>query len=61
MSDSNGSEHNQNMTTQKLFEHQIILRFDNPNIEQNPSIRSMILQLHGFGVVSIVGIDPRET
>jgi hypothetical protein len=61
MSNSSGREHNQNLITQKLFEHQIIRRFDDPNIEQNPFIKSMILRLHGFGVVNIVGIDIRET
>jgi len=61
MSNSSGREHNQNLTTQKLSEHQIIYRFDDPNIEQNPFIRSMIMWLHGFGVVNIVGIDLRET
>jgi hypothetical protein len=30
-------------------------------MEQNTFIKSMILWLHGFGVVNIVGIDIRET
>jgi hypothetical protein len=61
MLDSSSSEHNQNLTTQKLFEHQIVHRFDNSGIRQNPSLASLILWLHGFGVVSIMRIDPRET
>jgi hypothetical protein len=60
MLDSSSSEHNQNLTTQKLFEHQMVHRFDNSSIKQNPSLASLILRLHGFGVVSIMGIDPRE-
>jgi hypothetical protein len=60
MLDSNSNEYNQNLTIQKLFEHQILHRFDSPGIEQNPSIGSLILWLHGFNVVNIVGIDPRE-
>jgi hypothetical protein len=61
MSDSSNSRHDQNLTTQKLFEHQIIYRFDNPCIKQNPFVGSFILCLHGFGLVKIVGIDPRVT
>jgi hypothetical protein len=60
MLDSSSSEHNQNLTTQKPFEHQIVHRFDNSSIKQNPSLGFLILQLHGFGVMNIVGIDPRE-
>jgi len=61
MSNSSNSRHDQNLTTQKLFEHHIIYRFDNPNIEQNPFVGSLILCLHGFDVVKIVGIEPKET
>jgi hypothetical protein len=61
MLNSSNIEHNQNLTTQKLFEHKIVHRFDNSSIKQNPSLRSLVQRLHGFGVMSIVGIDPRET
>jgi hypothetical protein len=30
-------------------------------INPNPSLESLILWLHGFRVVRIVGIDPKET
>jgi hypothetical protein len=44
----------------ELFEKHVIHRFDSPSIDPNPSLRSLILWLHSFGVVSIVGINPRE-
>jgi hypothetical protein len=56
----NSSDSGHDLTTQKLFEHQIISRFDHRSIEQNPIVRSLKLCLLGFGVVRIVGIDPRK-
>jgi hypothetical protein len=35
-------------------------RFDNLGIDPNPSLGSLILKMHGFGVVNIVGIYPSE-
>jgi hypothetical protein len=57
---ANNSDHDQVLATWELFEQQVIRRFDSPNIDPNPSLRSLILWLHSFGVVSIMGIDPRE-
>jgi hypothetical protein len=61
MSNTSNNDHNKDLTTQKLFEQPVIRRFNNPCINPNPSLGSLILQLHGFGVVNIMGIYIKET
>ncbi len=53
------NDHDQVLATWELFEQHVIRRFHSPSIDPNPSLRSLILWLHRFGV-SIMGIDPRE-
>lgn len=57
---SYSNDNDQDLITQVLFEQHVIHRFDNPNMDPNPSLGSLILWLHGFGVVDILGIDLRE-
>ncbi len=38
----------------------MVCRFDKLRIEQSPYVRSLILWWWGFGVVNIIGIDPKE-
>jgi len=52
----NYSDSGHDLTTQKLFEHQIISRFDHRSTEQNPIVGYLKLCLLGFGVVRIVGL-----
>jgi len=59
-SNASNSDHDRVLTTWELFEQQVICRFDSPSIDPSPSLGSLILWLHGFRVMSIVRIDPRE-
>jgi len=56
MLESNSTNFAWELTTQEIFEHQITCQF-----EQAPLVRSLILRMFGFGVVRIIGIDPKET
>jgi hypothetical protein len=46
--------------TQEVHEQQIVNRFDYLSIRGGPQRGAVVLHLLGFGVVTIVGIDPEE-
>jgi hypothetical protein len=46
--------------TQEVHEQQIVDRFDYLTTRRGPQRRAVVLRLLGFGVVTIVGVDPKE-
>jgi hypothetical protein len=46
--------------TQEVHEQQIINRFDYLTTRGGPQSGAMVLRFLGFGVVTLVGIDPEE-
>jgi hypothetical protein len=46
--------------TQEVHEQQIVNRFDYLTSQGGPQRGAMVLRLLGFGVVTLVGIDPEE-
>jgi hypothetical protein len=46
--------------TQEIREQQIVNRFDYLTTQCGPQRGSVVLRLLGFGVVTLVGIDPNE-
>jgi hypothetical protein len=46
--------------TQEVHEQQIVDRFDYLTTRGGPQRGAVVLRLLGFGVVTIVGIDPEE-
>jgi len=45
---------------QEIREQQIVIRFDYPRGQDGPQIGAVVLHFLGFGVVTVVGIDPNE-
>jgi hypothetical protein len=60
MSSSNENEIELNDLTQEIHEQQLIVRFDYPRRRNEPQIGALILQMLGFGIVVIMGINPDE-
>ncbi len=60
MSWSSNSEFVQKLITQNIFEQQTIRRFDRPSFDQFPIVAILILRIWGFGMVHIMGIDPKQ-
>jgi hypothetical protein len=46
--------------TQEVHEQQIVNRFDYLTTQGGPQKGAVVLRLLGFGVVTLVGIDPKE-
>jgi hypothetical protein len=46
--------------TQHIHEQRIVLRFDYPRGKDGPQRGAVILHFLGFGVVTLVGVDPDE-
>jgi hypothetical protein len=46
--------------TQEIHEQQLVNRFDYLTIQCGPQKGSVVLRLLGFGVVTLIGIDPEE-
>jgi len=46
--------------TQHIHEQRIVLRFDYPRGQDGPQRGAAVLRFLGFGVVTLVGIDPDE-
>jgi hypothetical protein len=46
--------------TQEIREQRIVIRFDYLRGRDGPQIGAVILRFLGFGVVTVVGIDPDE-
>jgi hypothetical protein len=46
--------------TQEVREQRIVIRFDYPRGQDGPQRGVVVLRFLGFGVVTIVGIDPDE-
>jgi hypothetical protein len=60
MSSSSGEEVPVEEVTQEVHEQQLVERFDFYTMQNRPQRRAIILRFLGFGVVSIVGIDPDQ-
>jgi hypothetical protein len=60
MFSSSGKEVHVEEVTQEVREQQIIGRFDFYTVQNGPQRGAVILRFLGFGVVSIVGIDPDQ-
>jgi hypothetical protein len=60
MSSSSGEEVPVEEVTQEVREQQIVGRFDFYTVQNGPQRGAVILRFLGFGVVSIVGIDPDQ-
>jgi len=60
MSSSNGEEIPVETITQENHELNLVRRFDYTTIQNRPLRGSVVLRFLGFGVVSLVGIDPNE-
>ncbi len=60
MSWSNNNEFVQKLTTQNIFEKQTTRKFDKPGFDQFPTVAVLILLIWGFGMVHIMGIDPKQ-
>jgi hypothetical protein len=46
--------------TQEIHEQQIVNKFDYLTTQSGPQRGAVVLRLLGFGVVTLVGIDPEE-
>jgi hypothetical protein len=60
MSSSSGEEVPVEEVTQEVCEQQLVSRFDFHTVQNGPQRGAIILRFLGFGVVSIVGIDPDQ-
>jgi len=60
MSSSSGEEVPVEEVTQEVREQQLVERFDFYTMQNRPQRGAVILRFLGFGVVSIVGIDPDQ-
>jgi hypothetical protein len=60
MSSSSGEEVPVEEVTQEVHEQQLVERFDFYTMQNRPQRGAIILRFLGFGVVSIVGIDPDQ-
>jgi hypothetical protein len=60
MSSSSGEEVHVEEVTQEVREQQLVNRFDFYTVQNGPQRGAVILRFLGFGVVSIVGIDPNQ-
>jgi len=60
MSSSSGEEVYVEEVTQEVREQQLVSRFDFYTVQNGPQRGAVILRFLGFGVVSIVGIDPDQ-
>jgi hypothetical protein len=61
MSSSNADEVGVKELTQEICERRIIIRFDYPRGQDGPQRGVVVLRFLGFGVVTVVRIDPDET
>jgi hypothetical protein len=60
MSSSSAKEVGIEELTQEIREQRIVIRFDYPRGQDGPQRRAVVLRFLGFGVVTVVGIDPDE-
>jgi hypothetical protein len=60
MSLSSADEVGIDEVTQEICEQQIVIRFDYSREQDGPHVGVVILHFLGFGVVTLVGIDPDE-
>jgi hypothetical protein len=60
MSTPNADEVGVEELTQEICEQQLVNRFDYLTTQCGPQRGSVVLRLLGFGVVTLVGIDPDE-
>jgi hypothetical protein len=60
MSSSNADEGGVEELTQEIHEQQIVNRFDFLTGQNGPQRGAIILRFLGFGIVTLVGIDPNE-
>jgi len=60
MSSSSADEVGVEELTQEIREQQIVNRFDFSTVQTGPQRRVVVLRFLGFGVVTLVGIDPDE-
>jgi len=60
MSSSSADEVGVEELTQHIHEQRIVLWFDYPRGQDGPQRGAIILRFLGFGVVTLVGVDPDE-
>jgi hypothetical protein len=60
MSSSGADEVGEEELTQDVYEQRIVNRFDYLTIQGGPHRRAIVLGFLGFGVITLVGIDPEE-
>jgi hypothetical protein len=60
MSSSSVNEVGTDEITQEIREQRIVIRFDYPRGQDGPHIGAIILRFLGFGVVTVIKIDPDE-
>jgi len=60
MSSSGADEVVEKQLMQDVHEQRIISRFDYLTIQGRPQIGAVVLRFLGFGVITLVGIDPEE-
>jgi hypothetical protein len=60
MSSSSAEEVGIEEVTQEVREQLIVIRFDYPRGQDGPQRGAIVLWFLGFGVVTVVGIDPDE-
>jgi hypothetical protein len=58
MSSSSADEVGTDEIMQEIREQRIVIRFDYPKGQDGPQIGTIILCFLGFGVVTVIGIDP---
>jgi hypothetical protein len=60
MSSSSADEVGIDEIMQEIREQRIVIRFDYPRGQDRPHIGAIIIRFLGFGVVTVIGIDPDE-
>jgi hypothetical protein len=60
MSSSSESEIGVNDITKKIHEKQLVVKFDYLKRQDKLQLKALILQMLGFGIVIIVGVNPDE-
>jgi hypothetical protein len=60
MSSSSAEEVGIEELMQEIREQWIVIRFDYPRGQDGPQRGAIVLQFLGFGIVTVVGIDPDE-
>jgi len=60
MSSSSADEVGVEKLTQHIHEQRIVLRFNYPRGQDGPQRGVVILHFLGFGVVTLIGVDPDE-